>query len=270
MGQRQGPGRGIAGSFLRAARDLADLKDPQKAALDKVTDGLKSGSDGDAMKTEMKSFHDDMMAGVKAGKLDQAKLTAHYAAMDKLGQTRSDKEADALNGVYAALDANQRKALTAAVRANQAKRDEKAKAWMAAHDGGAPADWTKKRLDKMTADLGLDADQQKKVGDLLGKQMKPGDMDAMRDAGKKRMEAILAAFEKDGFDAKKQDLSMMPGKKPHDMIQQQVDFTNALLGILKPDQRDKLAASMDKKPGDGAPERMGGGGPWAEGQHDDD
>jgi len=255
---------------LRAARDLPDLKDAQKAALDKAAEGLRPGSDGDAMKTEMKSFHDDMMAGVKAGKLDQAKLTAHYAAMDKLGQARSDKEADALNAIYAVLDANQRKAVVAAVRANQAKHEEKAKAWMASHDGGVPADFQKRRLDKMTADLGLDADQQKKVGDLLAKQMKPGDMDAMREAGKKRLEGILAAFEKEGFDAKKQDLSMMPGKKPHDMIQQHVDFTSALLGILKPEQRDKLAANMDKRPGEGAPERMGTGGPWSEGPHEDD
>ena len=60
----------------------------------------------------------------------------------------------------------------------------------------------------------------------------------------------LAAFEKDGFDAKKLDLSMAPGKKAHDMIDQHVQFFSGLLGIVKPEQRDKLAATMER-PGAG-------------------
>ena len=248
-GDRRG---GMTGMLIRAARDLPDLKDPQKATVDKIEDGLKKDDPMAAM-AEFKGVHDDMVAGVKAGKIDTAKMTAHYAAIDKAAQARQDKEAEALNGLYAALDAGQRKALTAAVRAKAAAHDADDKGHP---DAGAPADWTKRRLERMTKDLALDDAQQKSVGALLAKQPSPAAMDAMRADGKKRLDAVLAAFEKDGFDAKKLDLSMAPaGKKPHDMIDQQVQFTTALLGILKPDQRDKLAATMDK------PRGMGGGGP---------
>lgn len=239
--------------LFRAARELTDLKDSQKATLDKVEDPLKKDDPMAAM-PEFMGIHDDMIAGVKAGKIDMAKMTAHYAAIDKLTQGRRDKENEALNGLYAALDATQRKTLAAAVRAKQAALAADAKPAMP--DAGA-ADWTKRRLDRMTKDLGLDDAQQRSAGALLAKQPGPAAMDAMRTDSKKRLEALLVAFEKDGFDAKMLDLSMMAGKKPHDMIDQQVGFTNALLAILKADQRDKLAATMEKPRGGG----MGGGGP---------
>ena len=269
--------------LFRAAHDLTDLKDSQKATLDKLEDPLKK-DDPMAAVAELKGVHDEMIAGVKAGKIDMAKMTPHYAAIDKLMQGRQDKEIEALNGLYAALDATQRKTLAAAVRTKQAAHDADPKPVMP--DAGA-ADWTKRRLDRMTKELGLDDAQQRSVGALLAKQPAPAAMDTMRTDSKKRLDALLAAFEKDGFDAKKLDLSMMAGKKPHDMIDQQVAFTTALLAILKADQRDKLAATMEKPRGGG----MGGGGgsggpggkpdmrgpgaggfgnPFAQGSHDDE
>ena len=158
---------GMAGMFLRTARGL-DLKDAQKATLDKLDDSLKT--EDSAMKDEMKAMHADLNAGVKAGKIDTAKVQAHYAAIDKAGQMHQDKQADALNGLHAALDATQRKALTASMRAKQVERD-------AAHpmphampgmDGGA-ADWSKRGLDRMTKELDLDAAQQKSVAAVMAK-----------------------------------------------------------------------------------------------------
>jgi Spy/CpxP family protein refolding chaperone len=266
-------GGGPTGMFLRAARDLTDLKDPQKATLDKLEDTLKGDGSGGGMMSEFKGVHDDMVAGIKAGKIDAAKMTAHYAAIDKAAQAKQDKETDALNSLYAALEPAQRKAVVAAIRAKQAEHGDHDGDKKGMGDGGA-SDWTKRRLDRMTKELGLDDAQQKSVAALLAKGPTPATMDAMRADGKKRIDAVLAAFEKDGFDAKKMDMSMTPGKKPHDMIDTQVQFVTQMLTILKADQRDKFAASMDRPMGrpDMGPagDRPMGGSPFAHGPHDDD
>lgn len=255
-GARPGMDRraGLAGMFLRAARGI-DLKDAQKATLDKLEDSLKS--EDSAMKDEMKAMHADLNAGVKAGKIDTAKVQAHYAAIDKAGQIQKDKQADALNGLHAALDPTQRKALTAAMRAKQADREaaHAAPHAMPGTDGGA-ADWMKRGLDRMTKELDLDAAQQKSVAALMAKgdPMTPAAMETKKAEMKKRTDALLTAFEADAFDAKKNDMSIMPGKKPHDMMDKHVQFFAQLLPILKPEQREKLAASMDRR---SAPGTMG-------------
>ena len=83
-------------------------------------------------------------------------------ASDRLRRDRQDvaalqaKEAEALSGLYAALEPAQRKVLVDAVRAKQAAREAQFDAHLAG-DAGAPAEWTKRRLDRMTAQLGLDA-----------------------------------------------------------------------------------------------------------------
>ncbi len=60
-----------------------------------------------------------------------------------------------------------------------------------------------------------------------------------------RMDALLTAFQEDSFDAKTL-AKPMQGKTPHDFVHQQVTFVSQLLPILKGDQREKLAMSMDK------------------------
>jgi hypothetical protein len=63
------------------------------------------------------------------------------------------------------------------------------------------------------------------------------------------MAPLLAAFERDGFDAKRFDLGVVPGKKPHDAIAPHVDLVTRLVAILLPDQRLRLAASLAKQRG---------------------
>jgi Spy/CpxP family protein refolding chaperone len=284
-GDRRG---GTAGMLLRAAHDL-DLKDAQKTQLDKIEEPLRSD---DEMRNAGKALHTELAAEVKAGKIDMTKITPLYAAIDKAAQTHQAKEADALNALHAMLDSAQRKTLTANVRTKQASRD-------AAHppvnttapsasasaapsaSAGLAADWNKRRLDGMTKKLDLDAAQQKQVAALLAKgdQPTPAAMETMKADMKKKMDALLAAFEADTFDAKKLDLGMGPaGKKPHDMMDKEVQFHAQLLPILKPDQREKLAAGMDKPrmPMPGMPGMPGGrpdmhgNSPWGDHDHDDD
>jgi hypothetical protein len=60
------------------------------------------------------------------------------------------------------------------------------------------------------------------------------------------MDTLLAAFEKDAFDAKKLDLSATPGKKPTEGLDRQVKYLELLLPILTAGQRDRLAASIER------------------------
>jgi Spy/CpxP family protein refolding chaperone len=242
--------------LFQAARAL-DLKDEQKAKVDaaeKTAHAGASDASRDAMKTATKDLHDDLVAGIKAGKVDTSKLEPRYAALEKIVAERHAKEAEALTALHAALDVTQRKAVTTNVRAKQAAREAKmahrdGAGGGAGMDGGAPDGgkgiWTSKHsVDRLTRGLDLDADQQKKVDALVAKE------DAVKTARpdpadmKKNVEAMLAAFEKDAFDAKK--LDAFDAKKVRAPMEQETRLLVALVPILKPEQREKLVAKMEK------------------------
>jgi hypothetical protein len=263
---------GLASGVFHAARDL-DLSPAQQDSLEKIETSLKSDDDG--VRSAMKAFRADLVTGIRAGKLDAAKLTADDAVVDKAVAEHLSKEAEALDSLRALLDASQRIALVSSVRAKQAEHESHMTSWMSAReaDGGAP-DWTKRRLDKLTADLGLDAAQQKQASAVLAKSSDAPNAAAMQarwDERKKRSEAMLTAFAGDTFDAKKLDLGVLPGKSAHEALDHMAAFFTQLVPILHPDQRDKLATSMDRpfgaggRPGPGGP--AGGGG--ARGPADD-
>jgi len=252
---------GIAAGLFRAAADQSDLTDAQKDSLTTIETALKADDDG--IRTAMKAFRADLVAGVKAGKLDTAKMTADDTVVDKAITDHQGKEADALNSLYKLLTPTQRTAVVAAVRAKAAERETRMAAWMAAKeaDGGAP-DWGKKRVDKLTAELTLDAGQQKQVAAMFTKLAdppNPAGMQSRMDDHKKRMDALLTSFAGASFDAKSADLTILPGKTPHDPMDHMVAFFTQLLPILHPDQRDKLATSMDHPFGshDGPPGMAG-------------
>jgi Spy/CpxP family protein refolding chaperone len=234
---------GPAGTIFRAARDL-ELTDAQKTTID----GLESQLEGaEPPNDDFKTLQADIVTGIRAGKLDPAKLQTDYAAIDKTLLAQQAKEADALSGLYAALEPAQRKTLVEAVRAKQAAREAQFDAHLAG-DAGAPAEWTKRRLDRMTAQLGLDATEQPKVAAILAKDdsMSPAAMRVQRDEGKKRMDAVLGAFAADKFDPKTLDLGAIPGKTAHEGLEKDTKFLAQLLPILTPEQREKLAVQRDR------------------------
>jgi Spy/CpxP family protein refolding chaperone len=247
---------GPSGMLFQAARAL-DLKDEQKAKIDaaeKTAHAGASDASRDAMKSAAKDLHTDLVAGIRAGKVDTSKLEPRYAAVEKVIGESQAKEAEALNALHEALDTTQRKAVTANVRAKQAMREEK----MAHHEGmdggagmgstdGGKGNWTSKRsFDRLTRGLELDADQQKKVDVLIAKE--DAAKTAHPDAAdmKKNVEAMLTAFEKDTFDAKK--LDALDVKKARAPMEQEAKLLAQLVPILKPEQREKLAAKMEKGP----------------------
>lgn len=263
---------GIAASLFRGARDLPDLSEAQQDSLDKIETTLKSDDEG--IRTAMKTFRADLASGVRAGKLDTAKIGADDGVIDKAIADHQSKEGDALTSLHTLLTPVQRTALVDNIKAKQAQREAHMKEWMqgGGGDGGTP-DWTKKRLDKLTSDLSLDPGQQKQVAAILAKPTDVPNAAAMQAHWadhQKKAEALLTAFASDPFDAKKLDLMPMPGKTAHEPMDHMVSFYTQLLPVLHPDQRDKLATGVDRPFGadrrggpaaSGQPAGAGGGGP---------
>jgi len=247
--------RGPIGMVFRAADHTGAIPADKQAALAKIEEPFLAHDP--ATRAEYKTFHADLVAEVKEGKLDSKKLSADEAALEKDLEATQTKQAEALNAVHAALDPAQRKALTASIREDwekHAKGDHEHgdHAHPAASGSAAPAasgsaapDWSKKHLENLTKELDLDAAQQKAVGDLLAKSNDHAGWEAQRAAMKKHMETMLTAFEGDTFDAKKiMADDKMP--KPHEAMDKHIEFLGKLLAILKPAQREKLAANMEK------------------------
>ena len=180
----------------------------------------------------------------------------------RLFKSAEIKKPSGLNALWAALEPDQRKALVASVRTKLAEREARFDKMKTV----PPTDQAAKRLERMTKDLELDDAQKKKVEALLKKPEAPAPLD-WRAESKKVNEAVLAAFESDSFDAKKIELT--PGGVPNrtEGLDKHVQFLTQLTAILKPEQREKLAAAMEKPPmrHPGRPENFGPRfDPWAD------
>jgi Spy/CpxP family protein refolding chaperone len=112
-----------------------------------------------------------------------------------------------------------------------------------AGDGGAKPG---RRVDHLLRGLDLDADQQKKVDAVAASAKDDGKGRPDFAEMKKRVDALLTAFEKDAFDAKKVDA--FDTKKMRGPMEEETKLLGQLLPILKPEQREKLAAKMEKGP----------------------
>jgi Spy/CpxP family protein refolding chaperone len=231
--------RGLAGVFFRAALE-GDLTDDEKAAIDKIEEPIRSDL---GPRHEMAAFHADLVSSLKLGRFDNAKIQADEAAVAKASQGRQDDQATALNSLHETLTADQRKAVAEAIKTAQAAHDHPPPPMS---DAGA-SEWAAHRLERMKSQLVLDMDQQKEVAAVLARNAPPpaSVVQAHFDAAKKQMDTLLAAFEKDTFDAKKLDLSASPGHKPTEAMDRQVKYLQQLLPILTAGQRDRLAASIE-------------------------
>lgn len=242
---------GIAGAFLATAAEQTSLKPDQLSKVEALDEALRASPPGPS--TEWTALHTELAAEVKAGKLDAAKLAPLYAAVDKSMDARRAKDAAALDGLHAALEPDQRKAVTAALRDRQKAREEKAKA-----NPPKPEDWRKHHVERLAKDLGLDDAQQKQLDAAMAKTAPTqAQIDALKDGYQKRREALLTAFEGATFDASKLDLGPVD-KTIKSPSHHESDYLEALLPILKADQRDKLADRLGKGFGHGGG-HMGGG-----------
>ncbi len=239
---------GRAGLLLNAVVAL-DVREPEKVQkLDAIG---KSFKEEDGTRDEAKAIHDELVSQVKAGKIDNAKLEPLYVALEKGAKEAHDKEVTALDGIYAALVPLERKVVVEDIRKKVAARESHMPKEQA--DAGAPRG--PNVVDRMTKNLGLDEAQQKKAAAIVPTDERKK-MLADHEEDKKQLEALLSAFEKDGFDAKK-----VPGRDPKKarvLFQEQAKVFAQLVPILKPEQREKLAAGMQNAKGLGG---HGGPGP---------
>lgn len=265
---------GAPGALFRAASGLESITDDERTKVEKIASDYKDAEKaalevdgGGPQRTEMKAINDEILAGVKAGSIPAAKLEPHLAALEKDAKERQNRDVDALAKLHDVLTPEQRKEIGDDVQKTEQDRFDKAKAQEAAQAKNAPdggggmlSSAARRRYERYSKDLNLDADQMKKFDNIIPKD-DPKQLSDMRDDAKKRADAIITAFEKDTFDAK--TVPAPETKQVRRPIEEQVKFYNGLLPILKPEQKDKLAQRVEKSGGaPGGP--MGGmmpGGP---------
>lgn len=247
---------GAVGAIFRAASQM-ELSDEQKAKIEAIATELREAekndaADGGGARKEMKALHETLVAGVKAGKIDASKLEPHYANLEKEAKERAERDVEGLGKLHAVLEPEQRKKLAEQVKKQEDERSERAKKQEAAMaeraDGGARPSPQRRRYERYGRDLDLDADQKKKLEAIIPAD-DPKVVIAMREDTKKRVDATVAAFEKDAWDGKSvpsPDIKQV--RRPMD---DQVKFFNALIPILKPEQREKLATRLEKESGGG-------------------
>jgi Spy/CpxP family protein refolding chaperone len=244
---------GITGMLFRSLREI-ELRDDQRTAIEAIATDLRAAA-ADAGASENSDLRNELVNELKAGKVEPAKLDAHYAALERSVKAREAREDEALDKLYATLDPAQRKALVASARTVVENRGKHVKERN--EDGGASAPY-----ERMTRRLELDPEQKKKIDGLAPKVDR---FAAQREQMQKHSEAILAAFEKDGFDAKTIDSGA--AKQARAMEEDQAKFLAQIVGILKPPQRERLARQLS---GHGRGEGGGGGHPRPSHEDDDD
>jgi hypothetical protein len=236
-GRRHGHhAHGPVGMLFHAAREL-DLSAAQRATVDQLQQQLHGDHPARA---EHQAVHAALVEGVRAGAIDLGKIAPLQTAATQARQAHAQREAAALNGLWAALQPAQRQAVVAAVREREGRH--------AGHGQRAGSGWQDHRAAHLGAELGLDATQQQSVESILASNRpSPAAMEARHAAMKQRTEALLTAFAGDAFDAGKLDLSppadaMGPGHLRPEVLAQ-------IVPLLRADQREKLAASMEKTRG---------------------
>ncbi len=240
--------RGAAAQMFRAAREL-DLTQDQRSTIEQLAQGLRGEHAGRAQNQAMRAA---LVEGVRAGAIDMTKVAPLQTANDQARQAYVARQATALDGLWSALQPAQREALVASVRARQSAR---AAHWAEkkqerAQEGQTASGWQQQRLAHLTTELSLDASQQQAVAGLLAsRQTKTPEQRASFHAqAKARNDALLTAFASDSFEANNLDLAPAAGPRMG-WAQHRAEFLSQLVPILRADQRETLASSMENEHG---------------------
>ncbi len=245
----------LAAILLKSAYDLP-LNGEQRGALDAAEAQLYPAGAASPW-TAVRTFQADLVAGIRAGKIDTAKLKADEADIDSAVAAGQAAEADALDTLHGVLDESARQSLADGVKARRARLEGPAARPPGSAPDGGVVDPTKRRFELLTAELGLDAGQQKRVAALLARQAAatgPAVEQARRDAMHRRVDALLAAFPQESFDAHKLDLSGPSGKAPHERLDEAAAFAQGLMPILNKGQILMFADQTEH--GGGRPEHL--------------
>jgi hypothetical protein len=234
--------------LLRTTHELS-LSDDAKASVSKIEASLLAESSA-SMSGALAGFQADLASGIRAGKIDAAKLTGDYAIIDRAAAAQQAREAEALASLHGVLTGAERQSVASSVRSRRAMRDRLQPP--ASVDAGG-SDWTKFRVEHLARELGLDVDagQDKRLAAIIAAEAKrdpqgPGASDGHREEAKKRVEVVLAAFEADAFDAGGLPLAPPWLKAPHEGAERTATLDASLMPILTPEQREKLALRVQR------------------------
>jgi Spy/CpxP family protein refolding chaperone len=217
--------------MVHSAQGL-DLAQAQIEAVDKLEKQLDQRPE---TAQDIRDMNDELVAGTKAGKIDAPKFDPRIVSIQKLIQTRLDTGAAALNTLFTTIDLAQKKTLVADIRAQHDTRPS-------ARDGGLD-DPAKRRVDRVAKELDLDATQRGKVQAILASAPPVDSSDRQTE-----MDALLAAFVAEAFDAKKLEPFKSGAARVKVRFEREVKFLSQLAPVLTPEQRDVLAARLQQSP----------------------
>lgn len=214
---RTGPHAGPGFLLHAALRELA-LRPEQKSAIE--AEIAKLGVPRSSAAHE--AFGKALARGVRTGKLDAASLEPELQALEKAALAERSKVSDALSALHQILDAEQRKALVSAL---EAKRPDFAKG-VGRHHGP-----------EMGMLRGLD------LTDAQRDQLRALKQDRMA-TKHEHMKKLFESFAGERFDSKE-----LAGPEPRKHALAKVEGLSALIGVLDPAQREKLATRLEAGPG---------------------
>jgi Spy/CpxP family protein refolding chaperone len=212
-----------------------DLKPDQKAAVDVAISDLQK--QGEQHAEAGKQLASDIADGVAAGKIDQKKTDADVKKLVADVDASKAGVQDAINRLHKALDPAQRKTLVEEMRAKG--EEMRAKSEQEAGDEKEHGE----HLKMLSEGIGLSPEQTEKLKAKLKDVMKSqmATMKTNMGAMHKHMKAIGDAFETDKFDAKKAGVGEHAGEMARTMAKNRVQFVEAVLAVVTPEQRAKFA-----------------------------
>jgi hypothetical protein len=212
---------------VRNARQLS-LTTVQHDELDAMSAELDNSQS--QLISALETLKDELVHGIRAGHLATDRLRADEAAIDASLRARHDIEADVLNDLHAMLDVGRRQALADWVAATGQPQPDGL--------GGDEWVWTPPSLYHLSGALSLDDRQREKVAALLAKNT--GAASNARTARR----ALLTAFASTQFDAHAALRFEAPDLGT--VLRARVALLAQLLPLLRPDQRGKLAALIER------------------------
>ena len=263
---------------------LSSLDSVQLSAEQKPTiDGIKAdfAKHAEVAKEPREKLEADVVTGVTAGKLDQAKVDADIRAMSAAVAATQPALQDDMNRLHQALTPEQRKKLIETAREKGKEMHEHGMAMhehgMAMHEhagtggehagkGGEHEHGTAMHehgdkggehehagqgmgqgpLAKLSGELALTPEQNTKIRNKIEALMKV-EQAAMKDqmaATEKHMAAVGTAFEGDKFDAKKAGVGAQAPALVSSIATARVKFVQAVLSELTAEQRPKFVAHL--------------------------
>ncbi len=253
-------GHGPAERLIHAALQDSSLSAEQTAKIQTIADELKTAHQaGKASHGEMRTA---LAAAVADGKLEDAEIADAKAKILAAFDAQAAAGIKAVNALHAVLTPAQRQALVTRVEERMEKfagrfQDHEGKE-RREHEGKEGHEHARKEGKRhgfgrgeppFAADLGLDDAQKTQLRDAMKAQFEknqpsPEEFAARKDELKKSLEAFAA----DDFDAATTPAAAGMRAMAQKHLDMRVAGLRTLLGVLRPEQAQKLSTALTKAP----------------------